>query len=69
MLLWILKYIESFFDMIAFKEELRKIGATFISAGVVGIFLQHILSIGLACWLTLSGVVILFFGLIRRKDT
>lgn len=62
-----LRIIEKFLDISAFKEELRKIGVAFISAGVVGIFLSHLVNFALAGWLAFLGSMLLFIGLIKRN--
>lgn len=63
----ILKLIERYIDTRAFKEELRKIGVAFITAGIVGIFLQHLVSFTLAAWLSFIGILFLIIGLVKIK--
>lgn len=62
-----LEYLEGYFDLKALKEELKRIGVTFITAGVAGIFLMHLLNPALAGWLALLGVLFLFVGLTKQR--
>jgi len=62
-----LKRIENLFDFVAVKEDLRKIGVTFVTGGIAGIFLTPLVSFVLAGWLALLGALFLFIGLIKMK--
>lgn len=58
----------------ALKEDFRKIGINFITAGVVGVFINHY--VGIDFWtmsltsasLTTAGLIALYLGLRRNKQ-
>ena len=60
-------------DLKALKEDFRKIGINFITAGVVGVFINHY--VGMDFWtmsltsasLTAIGVIPLYLGLRKNK--
>lgn len=63
----LLRLIEEFIDLEGFKQELRRIGGTFITAGIVGIFLTHLISLALAWWLTFIGSIMVLMGLFKKR--
>jgi hypothetical protein len=67
-----LKKILENFDIPSFKEDFRKIGINFITAGTVGLFVTHIAAltfyiVATSFGIVFSGVVVLLLGLYRRK--
>jgi hypothetical protein len=69
----LLKRIESFFDLKSFKEDLRKLGINFITAGIVGVFINHYAGSKLSTmfwaslWVTCAGSIFLIIGLISLR--
>lgn len=65
--------IEKHISFLALKEELRKLGVNFITAGIVGIFIYHYVgtdpsSMFWACLIIVFlGNVALYFG-VRKKE-
>ncbi len=65
--------LERSVDLKALKEDFRKIGINFITAGVVGVFINHY--VGMDFWtmsltsasLTAIGVIPLYLGLRKNK--
>lgn len=66
-MLFSLEFTEQFLDFNALKQEFRKIGATFITAGMIGIFLSHLISLILALWLIFIGFCFLLLGVFKLK--
>ena len=59
-------------DFHALQEDVRKVGVNFITAGIVGVFINHyvgnksyIMFVS-SSWVTAFGLVVLFAGLYRR---
>lgn len=69
----LLKYIKRFIDSGAFKEDLRKIGINFITAGIVGIFINHYVGYKLSAmfWasagITCMGILSMALGLSKLR--
>ena len=69
-----LERLERSIDLKALKEDFRKIGINFITAGVVGVFVNHY--VGLDFWtmsltsasLTIIGTIALYMGLRKNKQ-
>ena len=67
-----LKRIEKHVSFPALKDELRKIGVNFITAGIVGVFVYHYAGTNplnmfwASVVITIAGSVTLYFG-IRKK--
>jgi hypothetical protein len=55
-----LKQIERYFDLKALKEDLRKVGVSLITAGVVGVFINHYTGMRFSTMLITSFVISLF---------
>lgn len=53
----LLKRIKKHLDFSALKEELKKLGVNFITAGVVGVFIYHYVGTNLASMLWASGLI------------
>ena len=70
----LLEQLERSIDLKALKEDFRKIGVNFITAGVVGVFINHY--VGLDFWtmsltsasLTIIGAIALYIGLRKNKS-
>ncbi len=62
----ILSMIATILDLKSIKEDLRKVGITFMTGGIAGIFLQHLVSIKLALWLAMIGVILWCCGIIKK---
>lgn len=64
---------ESAIDIKALKEDFRKIGINFITAGVVGVFVNHYVGVDFwtmsltAALLTTMGVLVFYLGLRKNK--
>lgn len=69
------KYIKRHIDFFALKDEVKKIGVNFITAGVVGVFINHIVGSTFSAmfwtcgWVTFCGLVCLFLGASRREKS
>ncbi len=69
-----LERIERHISFPALKEELRKIGVNFITAGVVGVFVYHYVGIDPVSMLwasisiTVIGSIALYFGIRKRGE-
>lgn len=69
----LLERLESSIDLKALKEDFRKIGVNFITAGVVGVFINHYVGLNFSTmfWASLSitalGMLSLTLGLLRRN--
>lgn len=61
----IIKYIKKYVRLRAIQEDFRKTGLTFTTAGIVGIFLQHLVKPHLAIWLAILGLIIWMCGLLK----
>lgn len=68
-----LKQLEKYFDLLAFKEESRRLGVNFITAGVVGVFVNHFAGTSFSImfwtslWICFIGTLCLLLGLKKRK--
>jgi hypothetical protein len=68
-----LERLERHVELRQLKEELRKLGVNFITAGVVGVFINHFVGSTLSLmfwaslWITAGGLVCLTTGLFRRS--
>ncbi|WP_342220692.1 hypothetical protein [Rickettsiella endosymbiont of Miltochrista miniata] len=70
----VLLRLERSIDLKALKEDFRKIGINFITAGVVGVFINHY--VGIDFWtmsltsaaLTTTGIISLYLGLRKNKQ-
>lgn len=70
----LLERFERSIDLKALKEDFRKIGVNFITAGVVGVFINHY--VGLDFWtmsltsasLTIIGAIAIYIGLRKNKS-
>jgi hypothetical protein len=68
-----LKKLEKYFDTNLLKEEFRKLGVNFATAGVVGVFINHIAGsrisamLTVSFWMAITGALFLFAGLYRGK--
>jgi hypothetical protein len=70
----LLARLERAINLKALKEDFRKIGINFVTAGVVGVFVNHY--VGLDFWtmsftsalLTMIGAVSLYLGLRNNKQ-
>jgi len=69
----LLEHLERSVDLKALKKDFRKIGVNFITAGIVGIFINHYVGIDFSkmFWASLSittlGMFSLTLGLLRRN--
>lgn len=69
----LLEQLERSIDLKALKEDFRKIGINFITAGIVGVFINHY--VGIDFWtmsltsvsLTTIGIISLYLGLRRNE--
>jgi len=69
-----LDYMETHLDLSLAKEDLRKLGVNFITAGVVGLFITHIADltnvfIKGAMWAIIIGMIAILLGLYRRNKS
>jgi hypothetical protein len=62
----LLKRIEAKLDFKLLQEDLRKIGVTFITAGIVGIFMKELVNLALSAWLVMLGLSAWILGLYKR---
>lgn len=70
----LLERIERSIDLKALKEDFRKIGINFVTAGIVGVFINHY--VGIDFWtmsltsasLTVAGTISLYLGLRKNKQ-
>lgn len=66
--------LERSVDLKALKEDFRKIGINFITAGVVGVFVNRYVGIGFwtlsltSASLTTIGIIALYLGLRENKS-
>lgn len=69
----LLERIEKRINLEALKEDFRKIGVNFITAGVVGVFINHYVGSTFSSmfWASLSvtsiGIMALYVGVLRRN--
>lgn len=69
-----LKQIEKYLNVKALQEECRKIGVNFVTAGIVGVFIDHYVGsdpstmFWTAVWITWVGAILLTLGLFKRGD-
>lgn len=70
----LLKRIEQLINVSFLKEDARKVGVNFITAGVVGVFINHFVGshwssmFWASLWITSIGFVLIFLGLIREDE-
>jgi hypothetical protein len=70
----LIRRIEKFINIEKLKEDARKLGVNFITAGIAGVFLNHFEGIKTsamlwsAMWVVSIGVFFLTFGLKRGKQ-
>ncbi len=68
-----LERIENFINLASLREEVKKIGADFVTADIVVVFINHFVgskfsSMFLAClWIRSIGLLCLFFGVAKRR--
>lgn len=67
------KYIERYVDIGFLKEDVRKLGINFVTAGNVGLFITHIagltlLLVAASVWVIMSGIGLLVFGLYQKEE-
>lgn len=69
----VLKYIKRYFNLKALKEDLRKLAVNLMSAGIVGIYINHYVGTELSTmfWasvsIVISGGLLLALSIMRRK--
>lgn len=69
----LIQHIKHIFDTEHLKEDLRKLGINFITAGIVGIFVNHLVGsvFSTMFWgsviITPIGILSLFLGLFKRR--
>lgn len=69
-----IKKILKHFDFSLFREDARKIGVNFITTGIAGVFINHIVGNKTSSMLYASisiagyGTIFLLIGLYRRKE-
>ena len=69
----LLKNFKEHIKLNELQEEFKKIGVNFITAGVVGVFINHYVGVNLSdmLWASISvtsiGIATLYFGLRKRK--
>lgn len=72
-MLKLLHYLDKLVDFGFFREALRKLGINFITAGVIGVFINHIAGYDLnimqsaAVFISLAGVICLALGLFKTR--
>lgn len=70
----VVKYIKKYIDSSALKEECKKMGVNFITAAVVGVFINHYVGTNLTNMLWTSeligtfGCVLLYMGVKKSRD-
>jgi hypothetical protein len=68
-----LERIEKHINLTSLREEIRKVGVNFITAGVVGVFIDHFVGTKFSSmfwaslWITFMGSICLFLGVVRRN--
>lgn len=66
--------LDRLIDFYFFKEALRKLGINFITAGIIGVFINHIAGYDLhvmqsaAIFISIAGIICLALGLKRGKQ-
>lgn len=69
-----LDYIGKLIDIKALREDIRKIGINFITAGIVGVFINYYVGLlfPTMLWASLSitilGILSLYLGLLKRQN-
>lgn len=69
----LIQRIKNNIDVVGLKEDLRKMGINFITAGIAGVFINHLVGSELRNMLyasllvTTFGVIAMYAGLRRRK--
>ncbi|MDQ8040095.1 MAG: hypothetical protein REH83_06785 [Rickettsiella sp.] len=69
----LLERLERSIDLKALKQDFRKIGINFITAGVIGVFINHYVGLDFSTmfWASLSitalGMLSLTIGLLRKN--
>lgn len=67
----LLKILEKNIYFNALQDEFRRIGVNFVTAGIVGVFINHFVGSQLstmfwtAFWITVTGITFLAVGLIK----
>ncbi len=69
----LIKHIKYIFDTEHLREDLRKLGINFITAGTAGLFVTHIagltkIVILSSMWLIFIGLLTTLLGLYRKKS-
>lgn len=70
---WLVNYVETRISLRFLKEDLRKLGVNFITAGIVGVFVNHIAGFDLynmqitALAIASIGVICVMLGLRNRR--
>jgi len=70
----VLKWLENRIRVDSLQDEFKRIGVNFVTAGVVGVFINHFVGSKLSTmfwastWITFGGVFCLFLGLIQRGN-
>lgn len=69
----LLKRLEKHINFEALKEDLRKVGVNFVTAGAIGLFITRVVHPSLAMgigstWVIIMGAIVLFWGIRRRVD-
>jgi hypothetical protein len=68
------KILQRYCDFHFLKEDFRKLGINFITAGIVGIFVNHMVGTKISVmlwaslWITITGMILLAIGLYKRKE-
>lgn len=69
----LLTRIETLFNVAALREECKKMGSNFITAGIVGVFINHYVGTQIpvmlwsAGWVTFIGMLFLMIGTWNSK--
>jgi undecaprenyl pyrophosphate phosphatase UppP len=70
-----LKQIMDHLDKKSLKEDFRKIGVNFITAGIIGVFVNHIVGTKISTmlytlvWICICGIILLFIGLHKGRNS
>jgi hypothetical protein len=67
-----LKTLEKHLNIHLLKEDIRKLGVNFITAGTAGLFITHIVGLTFllaitSLWVIFGGILLLVFGLYKQK--
>lgn len=69
----LIERIEKLINLEALQEDFRKIGVNFITAGIVGVFINHYVGTTLSimfwssAWVTCTGVFFSILGLLKYE--